>query len=80
MTVHIVPKQGGQKISYKVSRSQLLTHGGVPIFGLYPDYLNTIRVDYTRIDTTGKRKSFQTNISSMRLLFTLSLQETPWSA
>ena len=28
----------------------------------------------------AKRKSFQTNISSMRLLFTLSLQETPWSA
>lgn len=25
VTVHIVPKQGGQKISYKVSRSQLLT-------------------------------------------------------
>lgn len=58
VTVHIVPKQGGQKISYKVSRSQLLTHGGVPIFGLYPDYLNTIRVDYTRIDTTGKKEKF----------------------
>jgi arylsulfate sulfotransferase len=53
-----VPKQGGQKISYKVSRSQLLTHGGVPVFGLYPDYLNTIRVDYTRIDTTGKKEKF----------------------
>ena len=58
VTVHIVPKQGGQKISYKVSRSQLLTHGGVPVFGLYPDYLNTIRVDYTRIDTTGKKEKF----------------------
>ena len=58
VTVHIVPKQGGQKISYKVSRSQLLTHGGVPIFGLYPDYINTIRVDYTRIDTTGKKEKF----------------------
>ena len=73
VTVHIVPKQGGQKISYKVSRSQLLTHGGVTI--------STPFVLITReLTRRAKRKSFQTNISSMRLLFTLSLQETPWSA
>ena len=33
--VRVVPKKGGQEIAYKVSRSQLLTHGGVPVFGLY---------------------------------------------
>ena len=59
VTVHIVPKQGGQAIDYKVSRSQLLTHGGIPVFGLYPDYLNTVRVDYTRIDTNGKKEKFK---------------------
>ena len=59
VTVHIVPKKGGQAIDYKVSRSQLLTHGGIPVFGLYPDYLNTVRVDYTRIDTNGKKEKFK---------------------
>ena len=59
VTVHIVPKKGGQAIDYKVSRSQLLTHGGIPVFGLYPDYFNTVRVDYTRIDTNGKKEKFK---------------------
>ena len=59
VTVHIVPKQGGQPIDYKVSRTQLLTHGGIPVFGLYADYLNTVRVEYTRTDTTGKSEKFK---------------------
>lgn len=80
VTVHIVPKQGGQKISYKVSRSQLLTHGGVPIFGLYRTISTPFVLITRELTRRAKRKSFQTNISSMRLLFTLSLQETPWSA
>ena len=46
--VRIVPKEGGQEIKYQVSRSELLTHAGVPVFGLYPDYNNTIEVEYTR--------------------------------
>ncbi len=42
--VRVVPKKGGQEIAYKVSRSQLLTHGGVPVFGLYADYQNQVEV------------------------------------
>ena len=38
-TVRIVPKPQGQEIKYKVSRSELLTHAGIPVFGLYPDYM-----------------------------------------
>lgn len=48
-SVRIVPKEGGQEISYKVSNSQLLTHGGIPVFGLYPDYRNKVEVEYDRI-------------------------------
>ena len=33
--VSVEGKRGGQTISYKVSDSQLKTHGGIPIFGLY---------------------------------------------
>ncbi len=47
-TVRIVPKQGGQEIKYAVNRRQLLTHAGIPVFGLYPDYNNTVEVTYTR--------------------------------
>ncbi|TGC20876.1 arylsulfatase, partial [Salmonella enterica subsp. enterica serovar Enteritidis] len=25
------------------------TYGGIPVFGLYPDYVNTVEVEYTRI-------------------------------
>lgn len=42
--VRVVPKKGGCEIAYDVSRSQLLTHGGVPVFGLYPDYQNQVEV------------------------------------
>ena len=40
--VRVVPKEGGQEIAYAVSRKQLLTHGGVPVFGLYADYQNKV--------------------------------------
>ena len=36
--VRVVPKQGGQEISYKVTDTLLRTHAGIPVFGLYPDY------------------------------------------
>ena len=55
--VTIEPKMGGQTISYNVSRRNLLTHGGVPVFGLYPDYVNKVKVDYTRI-FNGKEEKF----------------------
>ncbi len=47
-TVRIVPKKDGQEIKYNVSRSELLTHGGIPVFGMYADYNNTVEVTYTR--------------------------------
>ena len=48
VTVRIVPKQGGQEIKYKVSDTQVRTHGGISVFGLYPDYRNTVEVSYTK--------------------------------
>lgn len=46
--VTIMPKPDGQVISYDVADKHLRTHGGIPIFGMYPDYQNTIEVEYTR--------------------------------
>ena len=46
--VRIVPKEGGQEIKYHVSDKQARTHGGIPVFGLYPDYQNTVEVSYTK--------------------------------
>jgi arylsulfate sulfotransferase len=54
--VRIVPKKDGTEIKYEVDRSELLTHGGIPVFGLYPDYMNTVEVSYTRISPNGERK------------------------
>ena len=48
VSVRIVPKENGQEIHYKVSDSEILTHGGIPVFGLYPDYMNKVEVTYTR--------------------------------
>ena len=45
--VRVVPKEGGQEIKYDVSRAQLLTHAGIPVFGLYPDYSNKVEVSYS---------------------------------
>ena len=56
--VRIVPKTGGQEIAYDVSRRELLTHAGVPVFGLYPDYVNTVEVSYTRV-FQGKEEKFE---------------------
>lgn len=36
----------GIDIHYAVSDSGLWTHGGIPIFGLYPDYLNQVEIEY----------------------------------
>ena len=48
--VRVVPKKGGQEISYKVSDTALRTHAGIPVFGLYADYNNTVEVSYTLVD------------------------------
>ena len=56
VVVKIQPKLNGQTIEYKVSRTELLTHGGVPVFGLYPDYNNTVEVSYTIVDGTKETR------------------------
>ena len=55
-TVRIVPKKNGQEIKYHVSDIELLTHSGIPVFGLYPDYVNTVEVSYMRVTNGDKPK------------------------
>ena len=59
VTVRIVPKEGGQEIKYKVGDRQLLTHGGIPVFGLYADHVNTVEVSYTRIKGGTETKKIE---------------------
>lgn len=40
-------ENGGIDVKYKVDEASLLNHDGVPVFGLYDGYLNTVVVDYT---------------------------------
>ncbi len=54
--VTIVPKKGGQEIKYKVSKSQLLTNAGIPVFGLYGGYRNEVKVSYVR-NFAGKKET-----------------------
>lgn len=54
-SVRIVPKEGGADLKYNVSKRQLMTHAGIPVFGLYPDYVNTVEVTYTR-NFNGKKE------------------------
>lgn len=58
VSVRIHPKPNGQEIRYRVADGKVLTHGGIPVFGLYPDWVNKVDVSYTRIDSTGKREKF----------------------
>lgn len=53
--VRIEPKTPTSSvIEYDVSRAQLLTHGGIPVWGLYPDFRNTVKVSYVEI-VNGKK-------------------------
>lgn len=36
----------GVDISYKVGKTALLSNDGIPVFGLYPNYRNTVEVSY----------------------------------
>ena len=56
--VRVVPKENGQEIKYAVSDGDLLTYGGIPVFGLYPDYQNTVEVEYDRV-FNGKTEHFK---------------------
>ncbi|WP_412522951.1 aryl-sulfate sulfotransferase [Shewanella chilikensis] len=47
--VKVTVKGKGKKgidIQYPVGLTQLNTHSGIPVFGLYPDYLNRVEVSY----------------------------------
>ena len=57
----ILPKPNGAPLEYKVSKTEVLTHGGIPVFGLYPDYVNNIEVTYTRT-LRGKSETFTDQI------------------
>lgn len=39
--------EGGIDINYPVSDKALWTHGGIPVFGLYPEHRNEVEVVYT---------------------------------
>lgn len=54
VTVRVLPKP----VSYKVSDYQVRTHGGIPVFGLYPDDVNKVEVSYTRT-ANGKTEKFK---------------------
>ncbi|WP_069637043.1 aryl-sulfate sulfotransferase [Campylobacter pinnipediorum] len=52
--VTILPKPGGQTVSYNVDNKTARTHGGIPVFGLYAAYTNTVEVSYTKTELNGK--------------------------
>ena len=56
--VRVVPKKGGQEVSYDVGPTALRTHGGIPVFGLYADHLNTVEVKYVRVNQ-GKDETIE---------------------
>ena len=59
-TVRIVPKEGGQEIKYDVGPQTLRTHGGIPVFGLYAGWRNTVEVTSTRV-FLGEEKTVTEN-------------------
>lgn len=44
----------GVDIAYQPSNNKILQYGGIPVFGMYPDYVNTIEVTYVRQTPTSK--------------------------
>ncbi|WP_335922065.1 aryl-sulfate sulfotransferase [Shewanella chilikensis] len=44
----------GVDISYDVAQNELLQHSGIPVFGLYADYQNNVKVDWSE---NGEKKS-----------------------
>lgn len=43
VSVEIAPKDGGQRISYKVDDQKLKLYGGIPVWGLYANYMNVVK-------------------------------------
>lgn len=54
--VSVTVKGKGDKgipISYTVSDNKVRQHGGIPVWGLYPDYVNTVEVSYKKHQPGG---------------------------
>ncbi|MCD8213570.1 MAG: aryl-sulfate sulfotransferase [Campylobacter sp.] len=49
---------GGIDINYNVSQNALLNHDGVPIWGLYPNYLNQVEVSY-KFEGVNKKETYK---------------------
>ncbi len=49
----------GIPISYDVGAQAINTHNGIPVFGLYPDYVNKVKVDWVE---NGKKQTFTWSI------------------
>ncbi|ASM38062.1 arylsulfate sulfotransferase [Campylobacter sputorum bv. paraureolyticus LMG 11764] len=61
----------GIDIQYNVSDTKLMQYAGIPIFGLYPDFINTVEVSYTRFEPGGK------NAKSQKINETYSIYAPP---
>ncbi|MDR3177831.1 MAG: aryl-sulfate sulfotransferase, partial [Campylobacteraceae bacterium] len=44
---------GGLPISYGVSDNKVLLYGGIPVWGMYPDYQNRVNVSYALHNVNG---------------------------
>lgn len=54
--VSVKVKAKGEKgvdLSYKVADGKIKLHGGIPVFGMYPDYQNIVEVSYTKHEPGG---------------------------
>ena len=58
--VRVLPKTGGVEIAYDVGPTALRTYGGIPVFGLYADYLNKVEVSYTCVAHGVKEEKKET--------------------
>ena len=78
VTVRVLPKPNGREIKYKVSDRQVLTHGGIPVFGLYPDYVNKGRSLLHPGTCAARPKSSPTRSSSTPRPSTLKWPASRW--
>ena len=56
----------GVTLAYEVSDSALWTHGGIPVFGLYPDHVNQVEVTY-KLDGERIAERYQVYAPAVRL-------------
>lgn len=69
MKVTVLGKgEKGIPISYDVGPQAINTHDGIPVFGLYPDYVNKVKVDWTE---EGKKQTYTWSIYAATGIITL---------